>query len=89
MSKIITKIEVDQFKKDGAVLIKGKFDNVWIEKLKKGIKKAKESPSPRFVNHTKDQNYLDIMKIFGPGIYMKILKILYLIHQHPKLLQNF
>ena len=44
MSKIITKIEVDQFKKDGAVLIKGKFDNVWIEKLKKGIKKAKESP---------------------------------------------
>ena len=55
MSKIITKAEVDLFKKDGAVLIKGKFDNAWIEKLKKGIKKGKESPSPRFVNHTKDQ----------------------------------
>ena len=39
MSKIITKAEVDLFKKDGAVLIKGKFDNAWIEKLKKGIKK--------------------------------------------------
>ena len=55
MSKIITKAEVDLFKKDGAVLIKGKFDNAWIEKLKKGIKKGKESPSPRLVNHTKDQ----------------------------------
>ena len=33
MSKIITNIEVEQFKKDGAVLIKGKFDNAWIEKL--------------------------------------------------------
>ena len=55
MSKIITKAEVDLFKKDGAVLIKDKFDNAWIEKLKKGIKKGKESPSPRFVNHTKDQ----------------------------------
>jgi len=55
MSKIITKSELDLFKKDGAVLIKGKFDNAWIEKLKKGIKKGKESPSPRFVNHTKDQ----------------------------------
>ena len=55
MSKIITKAEIDLFKKDGAVLIKGKFDNAWIEKLKNGIKKGKESPSPRFVNHTKDQ----------------------------------
>ena len=55
MSKIINNTEVEQFKKDGAVLIKGKFDNAWIEKLKKGIKKAKDSPSPRFVNHTKDQ----------------------------------
>ena len=56
MSKIITKSELDLFKKDGAVLIKGKFDNAWIDKLKTGINKAKENPSPRFVNHTKDQN---------------------------------
>ena len=56
MSKIITKTEVDLFKKDGAVLIKGKFDNAWIDRLKTGINKAKENPSPRFVNHTKDQN---------------------------------
>ena len=27
MSKIITKSELDLFKKDGAVLIKGKFDH--------------------------------------------------------------
>ena len=42
MSKIINYTEVEQFKKDGAILIKGKFDNAWIEKLKTGIKKAKE-----------------------------------------------
>ena len=51
MSKIITKVEVDLFKKDGAVLIKGKFDKAWIEKLKKGIKKGKESPSPVSYTH--------------------------------------
>ena len=55
MSKIITKAEVDLFKKDGAVLIKDKFDNAWIEKLKVGINKAKINPSPRFTNHTKDK----------------------------------
>ena len=37
-------------------MIKGKFDNAWIDRLKTGINKAKENPSPRFVNHTKDQN---------------------------------
>ena len=42
MSKIITKSELDLFKKDGAVLIKGKFDNAWIEKLKKESKKVKK-----------------------------------------------
>ena len=55
MSKIITNTELEQFKKDGAVLIKGKFDNVWIKKLKEGIKKAKNNPSPIFVRHTKDK----------------------------------
>ena len=49
------KVEVDLFKKDGAVLIKGKFDNAWIEKLKVRINKAKINPSPRFINHTKDE----------------------------------
>ena len=42
-------------KKDSVVLIKGKFDNAWIEKLKVGINKAKINPSPRFTNHTKDK----------------------------------
>ena len=58
MSKIINNSQVEQFKKDGAVLIKGKFDNAWIEKLKEGIKNAKNNPSPRFVNHTKDKKLL-------------------------------
>ncbi len=56
MSKIINNTEIEQFKKDGAILIKGKFNNVWIEKLKEGIQKGKKNPSPRFTNHTKDKN---------------------------------
>ena len=40
MSKIINNTEIEQFKKDGAILIKGKFDNAWIEKLKEGIRKG-------------------------------------------------
>ena len=39
MNKILTSNEIDQFKTDGAILLKGKFDDKWIEKLKKGIKK--------------------------------------------------
>ena len=55
MSKIITDSDLEKFKKDGAILIKGKFNSAWIEKLKKGIQNAKNNPSPRFVNHTKDK----------------------------------
>ena len=52
---------IDQYKQDGAVLIKGKFDRDWIEKLRKGISKDIKNPSPRFVRHTKDDN--------APGYY--------------------
>ena len=38
MNEILTKSEINQFKKDGAIFIKGKFDINWIEKLKKELK---------------------------------------------------
>ena len=41
MDNLVSQIEINSFKKDGAVLIKAKFDNTWIKKLKEGIKKAK------------------------------------------------
>ena len=41
MSKIITDSDLEKFKKDGAILIKDKFNSAWIEKLKKGIQNAK------------------------------------------------
>tara|TARA_X000000368_G_scaffold404472_1_gene380533 strand:+ start:321 stop:1154 length:834 start_codon:yes stop_codon:yes gene_type:complete len=56
MNKILTPNEINQFKTDGAVFLKGKFEKKWIEKLKEGINKGKKDPSPRFVNHTKDKN---------------------------------
>ena len=56
MNKILTPNEINHFKTDGAVFLKGKFKKKWIEKLKEGINKGKKDPSPRFVNHTKDKN---------------------------------
>ena len=56
MSRLLKADQIDQYKKDGAVLIKGKFDRAWIEKLRKGISKDFQNPSPRFVRHTKDDD---------------------------------
>ena len=56
MNEILTKSEINQFKKDGAIFIKGKFDINWIEKLKNGIERDIENPSPRFKSHTVKKN---------------------------------
>ena len=37
MKNILTETEIKNFKKDGAVFLKGKFDIDWINKLKIGI----------------------------------------------------
>ena len=50
--------------KDATVLIKGKFYNALIEKLKVGINKAKINPSPRFTNHTKDEKLPSYLEDF-------------------------
>jgi len=52
MNKILSDTEINNFKKDGAIFIKGKFDLSWIEKLKKGIERDIKNPSPRFKSHT-------------------------------------
>ena len=53
---MLNKNEVNSFKRDGAVLIKGKFSKEWIDKLRRGIDENISSPSPRFVRHTKNEN---------------------------------
>ena len=52
MSKILFNDEINQFKKDGAIFLKGKFDIGWVKKLKKGIERDIKKPSPRFKSHT-------------------------------------
>ena len=37
MNEFLSYNEINQFKEDGAIFIKGRFDVNWIEKLKKGI----------------------------------------------------
>jgi len=56
MSNLLTQNEINQFQKDGAIFIKGKFNLEWIEKLKIGIDKDIKNPSPRFKSHTKQND---------------------------------
>ena len=39
MKNLLTTKEVENFKTDGAIVLRKKFDVSWIEKLKRGIKK--------------------------------------------------
>ena len=64
MSQILNDNEIKEFNKNGAILLKDKFDKKWIEKLKAGINKAKANPSPRFTNHTKDQSLPSYLEDF-------------------------
>ncbi len=52
MPNILTNIEIDKFKTEGAVFLKNKFNIEWIQKLQKGINRDIKNPSPRFKSHT-------------------------------------
>ncbi len=56
MNNILDETEINNFKKDGAVFLKGKFDVSWIKKLQIGIEKDIKNPSPRFKSHTIEKN---------------------------------
>jgi hypothetical protein len=79
MSTILNNEHITKFNQDGAILIKGKFDNHWIKILKQGFEKAKSNPSPRFTNHTKSPNSPKYLEDFWTWNLHKELKILYLI----------
>ena len=53
---MLHKDEMNSFKRNGAVLIKGKFSKEWADKLRKGIDEDISNPSPRLVRHTKNEN---------------------------------
>ena len=52
MKKLLTTKEVNDFKLNGAIVLRKKFGVHWIKKLKTGIAKDIKSPSPRFKSHT-------------------------------------
>ena len=52
MNKILSENEIKQFREEGAVFLKNKFDITWINKLRTGIKRDIKNPSPRFKSHT-------------------------------------
>ena len=89
MSLILKKSEIDQFKNDGAVLLKSEFELNWIIYFRRGLEKQKEIQVPDSLTIQKIKIYLVISKIIGHGICMKNLKILYLIHQRQKFRQNY
>ena len=53
---MLTNKEIENYKSDGAVFLRKKFDISWIDKLKEGIKKDIKNPSPRFKSHTIEKN---------------------------------
>ena len=59
-----TQIRSRFIQKDATVLIKGKFYNAWIEKLKVWINKAKNNPSTRLTNYTKDEKLPSYLENF-------------------------
>ena len=86
MENILSKQEIDQFKKDGAVFLKGKFDINWIKKLEKGIERDIKNPSPRFKSHTLNKGVPAYLEDYW--IQFQSLMILYLIHLMQKLQLN-
>ena len=48
MEKILSKEQINQFQKDGAIFLKGLFDISWIKKLEKGIEKDIKNPKVAF-----------------------------------------
>ena len=56
MNKILSENEIQQFRDEGAVFLKNKFNINWINKLKKGIERDINNPSPRFKSHTIEKN---------------------------------
>ena len=89
MKNILSLEEINKFKEDGAVILRNKFDEIWIAKLRLGIQKAKNTPSPRLVSHTKEKDQPAYYEDFGLGIYLTNLKILFLVLQQQRWLQNY
>ena len=56
MANLLSQNEILQFRSDGAILLKKKFDIKWIEKLQNGIERDIKNPSPRFKSHTVKKN---------------------------------
>ena len=88
MSRLLTTDQIDQFKADGVVRINGKFDKEWIKKLKEGISKDFQTPSPRSLGTLKMMIHQVTLKIFGLGIFSMSSKISFTILQQAKLLQS-
>lgn len=53
---MLTKDEINNFKLNGAVLIKGRFNKQWIDKLSRGVNDDMSNPNTKCVRHTKDDN---------------------------------
>ena len=56
MNNILSNKEISEFKKNGAIFLKKKFDINWIKLLQDGIDRDIKNPSPRFKSHTLEKN---------------------------------
>jgi len=74
ISHIIKDIHIEQFKKDGVVLIKNAFSNEWLKKLEIGIEKNMQNPSKYADLLNNDNNNPNSPKFFGDYCNWKNIK---------------
>ena len=65
MNKILSENQINNFNKDGAIFLKGKFDISWIKKLEKGIKRVGPYRVPRAMGSTTSACLSTLFKIKG------------------------
>ncbi|MGV6802836.1 MAG: phytanoyl-CoA dioxygenase family protein [Ruegeria sp.] len=51
---LLTQDEIAAFRRDGAVVLRQKFDDVWLSMLRAGIDADLQNPTENFTRHTKD-----------------------------------
>ncbi len=51
---VVSASRIDDFRRDGAVCLRGAFDPSWLDTLARGIERDLAEPSPRLARHTKD-----------------------------------
>lgn len=78
---LVSEAEIAAFRRDGAVLLKNKFSQKWIARLREGIAHDLAHPTQNFARHTKDPNAPQYLEDFWA--WNKIPQFREFVHHSP------